>query len=78
MSRSKRKTPITPVTTADSKAWEKAKWHRRHRREERARLKIEAEGYVPGSHREHSSPWTMEKDGKIYWGSEAGRKELQK
>jgi len=78
MSRSKRKTPIVPVTTADSEAWDKAKWHRRHRREERARLKVDAESYVPRSHRKHSGPWRMEKDGKIYWGSEANPKEMRK
>lgn len=78
MSRSKRRTPITGVTTAESEAWEKAKWHRRHRREERARLKGEGTEYVARSHREHSSPWTMEKDGKTYWGSEAGAKEMRK
>ncbi|MEM5459644.1 hypothetical protein VSR69_33030 [Paraburkholderia phytofirmans] len=78
MSHSKRKTPITAMTTAVSEAWKKAKWHRRHRREERARLKVEAEGYVPRSHREHSSPWTMEKDGKLYLGSEADPKEMRK
>lgn len=52
-----------------------AKWHRR---EERARLKGEGTEYVARNHREHSSPWMMEKDGKTYWGSEAGAKEMRK
>jgi len=78
MSRSKRKTPIVPVTTANSEAWDKAKWHRRHRREERARLKASGVNYVARSYKEHSSPWTMEKDGKLYWGSGASPKEMRK
>ena len=66
MSRSKRKTPITAITTAVSEACEKAKWHRRHRREERSRLRASGLEYVARSHREHSDPWMMEKDGKKY------------
>jgi hypothetical protein len=67
MSRSKRKTPITAITTAISEATEKARWHRRHRREERARLRTSGTEYVARSHREHSDPWTMAKDGKKFW-----------
>ena len=67
MSRSKRRSPIMAVTTAVSEALEKAKWHRCHRREERARLRVSGTEYVARSHREHSDPWTMEKDGKKYW-----------
>lgn len=78
MSRSKRKSPIFPVTCSESEAKDKAEWHRRHRREERERLKAEGINYVPRSHKEHSSPWTMEKDGKIYWGNEASAKEMRK
>jgi hypothetical protein len=78
MSRSERRTPITGVTTAVSEADDKAKWHRRHRREERARLKSSAEDYVPQSHREHSDPWSMDKDGKKYWGSDVAPKLIRK
>jgi hypothetical protein len=68
MSRSKRKNPILGNTTAETEAPGKAKWHRRHRREERTRLSSQGEDYVERSHREHSDPWSMEKDGKKYWG----------
>jgi hypothetical protein len=78
MSRSKRKSPITPVTCSESEAWDKAEWHRRHRREERERLKTEGANYVPRSHKEHSSPWTMDKDGKIYRGMQAVPKDMRK
>lgn len=78
MSRSKRKTPIIPITTAESEAYDKAKWHRRHRREERERLKVEGQDYTARSHKEHSSTWRMEKDGKAYWGTEITPKEMRK
>lgn len=78
MSRSKRNVPILGITTAETEASEKAKWHRRHRREERARLASDAENYVARSHREHSDPWTMDKDGKKYWGTALGSKQMRK
>ncbi|MFT4504616.1 hypothetical protein [Caballeronia sp. 15711] len=78
MSRSKRKVPIIGVTTAETEASEKAKWHRRHRREERVRLKSDVEDYVARSHQEHSDPWTMDKDGKKYWGTALGSKHMRK
>jgi hypothetical protein len=68
MSRSKRKTPIFGITMAASEAEGKAKWHRRHRHAESARLRKDAVDYEPRSHREHSNTWDMEKDGKRYWG----------
>ncbi len=78
MSRSRRKNPIMGITTAESESAGKAQWHRRHRCEERARLKSEAEGYVARSHREHSNPWSMEKDGKMYWGGAIGARYMRK
>lgn len=78
MSRSKRKSPILGITTAETEAADKAKWHRRHRREERARLTAEGQEYVARSHREHSSPWLMDKDGKKYWGGAIGSKHMRK
>jgi hypothetical protein len=66
------------VTTAASEAAEKAKWHRRHRREERPRLKSDAENYIVLSHREHSAPSTMDKDGKKYWGTALESKHRRK
>lgn len=70
MSRSRRKSPITGVTTSESEAQDKAHWHRRHRRIESARLKQAGLDYDPRSHRAQSDPWQMDKDGKTYWGKE--------
>lgn len=78
MSRSRRRTPIMAITTAVSEAWEKAKWHRRHRREERARLRASGAAYVERSHREHSDPWSMQKDGKQYLGERASDELMRK
>lgn len=78
MSRSKRKNPILGITTAKTEAPEKAQWHRRHRHEERARLIAAGEEYVARSHREYSDPWSMEKDGKKYWGAAIGSKYMRK
>jgi hypothetical protein len=70
--------PILGVTTAETEAPEKSKWHRRHRREERARLNSDAENYVARSHREHSDPWAMDKDGKKYWGTAIDSRYMRK
>ncbi|SMG09788.1 hypothetical protein [Paraburkholderia susongensis] len=67
MSRSKRKTPIRGMTTSESEAWDKAKWHRRHRRAEGERLKSAGGEFVAQSRHAHSSTWIMDKDGKQYF-----------
>lgn len=73
MSRSTRKTPKTGVTTAESEKAEKAVWHRRHRHAEKVSLKQAGGEYVQRSHKEHSDPWSMGKDGKKYWLEVPGR-----
>lgn len=67
MSRSKRKTPITGIATAETEKAEKAAWHRRHRHAEKVRLNRAGTEYVGRSHKEYSNPWSMSKDGKKYW-----------
>jgi hypothetical protein len=47
-------------------------------REERACLRSDADNYIVLSHREHSDPWTMDKDGKKYWGTALGSKHMRK
>lgn len=78
MSRSKRKNPIMGITTAETEAAEKAAWHRRHRRAEKARLDVAGVGYIERSHRDLSDPWTMAKDGKKYWGGAIDSKYMRK
>ncbi|TBV01237.1 MULTISPECIES: hypothetical protein [Pseudomonadaceae] len=69
MSRSKRKTPICGITTAKSETFDKACWHRAFRRAENLRLATDPESEAHHI-REFSDPWSMQKDGKCYWGDE--------
>lgn len=66
MARSRRKTPITGITTAVSEAADKAAWHRRWRRGEKQRLNVDSQA-EPVNHHGYSSQWAMDKDGKRYW-----------
>ena len=66
MSRSRRKTPITGISAADSEKAEKAANHRRERRRVRQVLGAEPEADVLPHTRELSNPWLMSKDGKVY------------
>lgn len=65
MTRSKKKTPIHGMTTATSEAEDKALWHRAYRRGERQRIQHDADP-VPVDENHYSSPWKMDKDGKVY------------
>jgi hypothetical protein len=61
MSRSRRKTPIAGLTTADSdKAFKEAE-HRRERRAAKATIKA---GGEPTDPKAFGNPWAGEKDGK--------------
>ena len=64
MSRSRRKTPICGITTAESEKQDKRIANRRLRRKVRAALAVEPEGVLPAL-REVSSVWTFDKDGKM-------------
>ncbi|MGF6856018.1 hypothetical protein [Paraburkholderia sp. CI3] len=66
------------MTSSDSEAWDKGKWHRRHRRAEGERLKVAGTEYVPQSHHEHSSTWTMDKDGKQYFDAARYPRDMRK
>lgn len=65
MSRSRRKTPICGITTADSEALWKAKAARRLRAAIRVSLKEQPEGEAfPGKRWDVVDPWDGPKDGK--------------
>ena len=64
MSRSRRKTPICGITTAESDKPGKVADHRRLRRRNRQRV---AHGMEPLHEREVSDPWGWPKDGKAYY-----------
>ena len=64
MSRSRKKTPISGFTLAQSEKAEKQAWHRAMRHAENQRVKAGMEPLA--DERAYSSPWRMSKDGKRY------------
>lgn len=66
MSRSRRSTPVTGVTSAASEKANKLAWHRRFRRVSRQRIAHVADdvdALIPLP-KEVSNAWSMDKDGK--------------
>lgn len=63
MSRSRRRTPVRGISTADSEKEDKRIANRRLRRTVRAAIRVDAEGELP-ARRAVSNPWCMDKDGK--------------
>lgn len=61
MSRSKRSTPITSMTTAKSEKFDKQMANRKVRREAKKRIKLDED---PKDRKELSDPWCFAKDGK--------------
>ena len=64
MSRSRRKTPICGITTAESEKQDKRIANRRLRRRVRSALRGDPDAPLPLL-REVSNPWLMDKDGKM-------------
>jgi len=65
MSRSRRKTPIGGVTTAGSEKQDKRDYKRRYRRVAKQAVEAGDESKPLPILREHSDPWSMNKDGKM-------------
>ena len=60
MTRSRKNNPVTAHTTAHSEKADKKRAHRARRAKERSQgRKVDL--------REVSDPWTMAKDGRVYW-----------
>jgi hypothetical protein len=78
MSRSRRRTPICGITTADSEKRDKQIANRRLRRAVSRVLRSDAEADVLPHRRELSNPWLMDKDGKQRFDPEKHAKELRK
>lgn len=75
MARSRRHTPIRGLmagyNSEKSERWDKREWHSRYRSAVRQTLHVEPEADLMPHYREHSNPWDMLKDGKVYWGPDA-------
>jgi hypothetical protein len=65
VSRSRRNTPICPVTTSESEKDDKRLANRALRRRTKQKLAVEPEAEVLPVLREVSDPWSMDKDGKM-------------
>lgn len=66
MSRSRRKTPVTGIATAESEAEDKRLWHKRMRAMVRTQLHHETDPQ-PLHDNAAGNVWGMAKDGKRYW-----------
>lgn len=69
MSRSRKRTPITGITTATSEKHDKVAAHSRVRHRVRTVLQATPSADVLPHRRELSDPWTYAKDGKVYRGA---------
>lgn len=84
MSRSKRKTPVVSITTADSERFDKQKWHRRFRKKVRETISkllnsdVDADNVVFPHENEIIDEWDMRKDGKQYLSNDSDRDEFMR
>ena len=78
MSRSRRKTPVCGITTAQSEKQDKRIANRRFRRAIRQQMQAEPQVEVLPQRREVSDVWAMDKDGKTRFDPEQHPKEMRK
>lgn len=76
MSRSRRKTPIRGITSADSEKSDKAASHRKVRRA--VRIAVKQNASVLPQEKELTNPWSMAKDGKAWFEPAANPKLMRK
>jgi hypothetical protein len=78
MARSKRKTPIRGITTAESEKKDKQLAHRKYRRATRVVLQQVPDAEIFPHVRELSDPWSMGKDGKMRFDPQRYSKDMRK
>ncbi|HEX2095158.1 MAG TPA: hypothetical protein VHG28_22360 [Longimicrobiaceae bacterium] len=78
MSRSRRRTPIGGISSADSEKQDKRQANRRIRRTVRQVLHQDPAGEMLPHEKELSNPWTMSKDGKRWFDPERYPREMRK
>ena len=78
MARSRKKTPKAGITSARSEKKEKSANHRRERRRIREVIAAQTDPEILPHSKELSNPWSMAKDGKVFLGKRATRKDLRK
>jgi len=77
MSRSRKKTPITGVTLAESEKQDKAASHRRYRRTLKQLVNPDLQTPLP-TEQQLTNPWHMAKEGKATYDPTVPRKRLRK
>ena len=78
MTRSRRKTPISGITTASSEKQDKRLANRKVRRAVKQALAGKVDVDVLPHRRELTHPWTMAKDGKIWFDADRFPEVLRK
>jgi hypothetical protein len=78
MSRSRKRTPIRGITGACSEKQDKRFYNRRYRRICRRWLYSNPESELMPHLREHSNPWEMAKDGKVWFDPKRYPKSMRK
>ena len=79
MSRSRKKYPITGITTAETEKEFKQQEHQRERARVRTALAdLDVEGEVLPDSKQFGNPWSGPKDGKRYHGGKTYEKEAKK
>jgi hypothetical protein len=78
MSRSRRKHPFRAITTSESEKQDKRAYNRRFRHAAELALKADPTGESLPILREHSDPWSMDKDGKVRFDSKKYPKLMRK
>jgi hypothetical protein len=78
MARSKRKTPIRGITTAESEKKDKQLAHRKYRRKMKTVFQQVPDAEILPHVRELSNPWSMSKDGKVRFDPKKYSKDMRK
>jgi hypothetical protein len=78
MARSRKKTPISGITSAKSEKADKLSAHRKERRKVRSHLNTDLEPDVLPHRREAGNVWSFAKDGKKYQTGQTGPRDLRK
>ena len=78
MTRSRKKTPISGITTAESEKQDKRLANRRVRRAVKQALATSVDVDVLPHRRDLTNPWTMAKDGKMWFNADRFPEALRK
>jgi hypothetical protein len=78
MARSRKKTPMSGITSAKSEKADKLSAHRKERRKVRSRLSTDVEPDILPHRREVGDVWSFAKDGKKYQTGRANPRDMRK